>query len=105
MPKHKHPTSFIICMEGQINGQAPGTMFCDSFYGKKQNTLLEDVVKTNKGAYATLQFKALSKINQNIKMDKNWANRAKPSQAAGEKDSGITEAKKNKGISHQKAKN
>ena len=75
MAKGKHPNAMIINMEGQINGEPPGTMFCDNYYGKKENVLNEDIYKNNKGAYAMLEFKGLSKINQNIKTEKAGPNR------------------------------
>jgi len=50
-------------------------MFLDNFYGKKDNILDTDIIKNNKGSYAVLEFKALSKINQSIKMGKSWGNK------------------------------
>ena len=54
MAKGKHPTAILINMEGQINGEPPGAMFLDNFYGKKQNILFQNVIKNNKGSYAVL---------------------------------------------------
>lgn len=71
MPSGKHPNAFLICMEGQINGNPPGTIFCDDFYGKKENILKSPIIKNNKGSYSILEFKALSRINQNLRIEKS----------------------------------
>lgn len=70
MMENEYPSAMLISIEGKINNQMTGEIFCEQYFGKPEKKLPKSIIKTDPGIYSYLEFNKLDKILSNFKLNK-----------------------------------
>ena len=63
MDEGKEIESVIICLEGKINNESPGYIFCDEYIPIEEKAKLDKwLLKNDEGSYAELSFVRIQQI-------------------------------------------